>query len=126
MLGWHISVYRQQDGGGSPAGADARTGTRVAVWQSGLDGLGWIGELVSDGHVIELGGNGFPIRFTGRCEHVLPTIEKGPAGARQVWVAGKDDVIDLEKWPGRTTIDQDAVDDCKPEEWLLIEAWDES
>jgi hypothetical protein len=29
-------------------------------------------------------------------------------------------------WEGKTTIDEAALDSCDPEEWLLVEAWDES
>jgi hypothetical protein len=31
MLGWHVSVYRQTDGGASPAAFESPEGTRVAV-----------------------------------------------------------------------------------------------
>ena len=33
MLGWNISVYRQTDGGSSPAEADSEEGVRLATWQ---------------------------------------------------------------------------------------------
>lgn len=64
MLGWHVSVYRQTDGGGSPATAESGKGTRLAVWQTGIGGLDWIRELVKEGKVVDLGGNGYPSRFT--------------------------------------------------------------
>jgi hypothetical protein len=48
MLGWHISIYRQADSGVSPAVADSRDGTRLAVWQIGLGGLDWLIELVRE------------------------------------------------------------------------------
>jgi hypothetical protein len=46
MLGWHISVFRQTDGGSSPATADSKEGGRLAVWQTDVDGLKWLDELV--------------------------------------------------------------------------------
>jgi len=46
MLGWHISVYRQRDGGLSPATAESPEGTRLAVWQRDVDGLDWLREYV--------------------------------------------------------------------------------
>jgi hypothetical protein len=33
MLGWHASVYRQPDGGHSPATFESPEGERLAVWQ---------------------------------------------------------------------------------------------
>jgi len=37
MLGWNISVYRQTDGGSSPAEADSEEGVWLATWQT--DGI---------------------------------------------------------------------------------------
>jgi hypothetical protein len=60
MLGWHVSVYRQKDGGSSPATFPTPEGTRLAVWQTGIGGLDWLDELVKAGKAIDLGGNGYP------------------------------------------------------------------
>ena len=60
MLGWHISVFRQADDGSSPAKAGSEEGVRLAVWQTGLEGLQWLDALVEAGHAIDLGGNGYP------------------------------------------------------------------
>ena len=58
MLGWHISVYKQKNGGISPATALTPKGPHLAVWQTGLDGLDWLDELVNAGKAINLGENG--------------------------------------------------------------------
>jgi hypothetical protein len=29
-------------------------------------------------------------------------------------------------WLGKTTLDDEAMNTCNPNEWLLVEAWDES
>ena len=39
MLGWNIGVFRQANGGASPASANSGEGTRLAVWQTGVNGL---------------------------------------------------------------------------------------
>ena len=62
MFGWHVSVYRQTDGGASPAAFESPEGTRVAVWQAGIGGLDWLIELVKAGKAINLGGDGYPVR----------------------------------------------------------------
>ena len=122
MAGWHISVYRQQNGGESPAPFKEPTGERIAVWQSGLWGLGWINELVKRGDAIDLGGNGYPSRYTATAEKLIPVITSGPPEARERWAADAGDVL-TEKWDGATAI---GGVKCRPDEWLLIEAWDES
>eukprot|EP01031_Cornospumella_fuschlensis_P052725 gene52725-64426_t len=69
MLGWHITIYRQEKGGDSPASFEEPTGMTLAVWQAGLWGLGWINELVEAGHAVCLGGNGYPLKYTAPVEH---------------------------------------------------------
>ena len=125
MLGWHISVYRQVNGGQTPANSDSPRGDRLAVWQTGLGGLDWIHELVKEGKVIDLGGTGYPCRFTATCEVLIPRIAKEPPGARATWASGPSDIL-LKGWEGKTVLDEAALSGCRPGEWLLVEAWDES
>ena len=101
-LGWHITVFRQQHDESNPADFKSATSTRLAVWQAGVDGLDWIGELVKQQQAIRLGGDGYPSRFTATAKHIIPRIR------------------------GKTTKDPDAMKACRPDEWLLIEVWDES
>jgi hypothetical protein len=125
MLGWHISVYRQTDDGSSPATAESAKGTRLAVWQTGLGGLDWVIDLVKAGKAIDLGGNGYPYEYTATAENLLSQIIDEPPGGRLIWETGADDII-TEKWEGRTVIDHSAANACRPDEWLLVVAWDES
>jgi hypothetical protein len=125
MLGWHISVYRQRDGGAAPAPDAKPEGPRIAVWQAGLDGCGWIDELARTGKAINYGGTGYPNRYTARARDVIPIIRAGPPDARSVWAAGEHDVL-TSGWAGSTAIDEEAAARCAPDEWLLVEIWDES
>lgn len=125
MLGWHISVYRQGDGGVSPATAQSPEGTRLAVWQTGVGGLDWLKELVKEGKAIDLGGNGYPSRYTAITEYLIPLIIDVPPGARINWLREAGDVV-TDKWEGKTVVDGAAVAQCRLAEWLLVEAWDES
>lgn len=122
MLGWHISVFRQANGGSAPARADSERGARVAVWQAGLWGLARFNDLVKVGQAIDLGGNGYPLWYTAQAEHLIPRIAGGLPEARSTWAAGPEDIL-TESWVGGTEV---ATDDCRPDEWLLVEAWDES
>lgn len=125
MLGWNIGVFRQTNGGASPATAESPEGARLAVWQTGLFGLDWIRELVATGKAIALGGNGYPCRYTATAENLIPWIIDKPPGARETWVCEAHDIL-LERWEGKTVIDRAEAAACRPDEWLLIEAWDES
>lgn len=126
MLGWHISVYKQHDGrGASPATFDSPTGDRLAVWQTGLGGTDWIDALVRAGAAVDLGGNGYPLRYTATAREALPRVLEGPPGARANWFLGASDIL-TEAWAGTTVIDEAASAACRQDEWLLVEAWDES
>lgn len=125
MLGWHISIFRQESGGSVPATFASQRGVRIAVWQTGHSGLDWIDTLVKRGTVIGLGGNGYPKRYTAQKKAIDQQILGGPPQANSVWICGPADVTTAE-WVGRTSVDNEALSACEPDEWLLIEAWDES
>lgn len=99
-------------------------GDRIAVWQSGVGGLRWIEEIVESGAAIALRTNGYPSVFYVKALEVLPRLDSPPE-VRTSWHAGPEDILD-KHWAGRTVIDPEAVAACTPDEWLLIEAWDES
>ena len=125
MLGWHISVSRQSDGGALPATADSAREKPMAVWQARLAGTDWLDDLAARGSAVALGGNGYPNRYTARAADLIPTLLAGPPEAREVWKTDADDVVTPE-WEGRTRIDRDALSACAPDEWLCVVAWDES
>jgi len=124
-LGWNISVYRQQNGGTAPALFGAKQGSRLAVWQTGLNGLDWIDNLVKEGKAIDLGGNGYPDEYTAMAIHIVPRLHDDPPHAKKVWTFDKGDII-TPQWLGKTTKDQQAIEACRSDEWLIIQAWDES
>jgi hypothetical protein len=125
MLGWHISIFKQADGGSLAARADSNKGARLAVWQADLGGLQWLDDLVEAGSAIHLGGDGYPFRYTARARHVIRSIVGGPPEARSTWAVGDHDSV-TSQWAGNTVIDLPMIDQCLPDEWLLVEAWDES
>jgi hypothetical protein len=144
MLGWHVGVYTMVAGrtSDSPATQDQPStrglsltqmdslrdgfarGARIAVWQADMTGLRWIDELVNSGAAIAARENGYPSVFYAKAVDVVPRLD-APPGARPVWISGPDDVL-TGAWAGRTVVDHSASAACAPEEWLMIEAWDES
>lgn len=125
MLGWQISIYKQQNDGDSPATAESSKGVRLPVWQAGLGGLDWIYEVINAGNAVGLGGDGYPCRFTMIFKHLIPVLLDGPPAAENAWATGPSETI-LDGWQGKTVIDHDVEATCRPDEWLLVEAWDVS
>jgi hypothetical protein len=124
MLGWHISVYRQADGGRKPATSASSRAARLAVWQTGVGDLDWLEELVRSGEAIGLGGSGYPCWYTAKALAILNRALPSPPGARSAWASDPGDIL-TDGWEGHTVIDDTAVQSTSPDEWLLIE-WDES
>lgn len=124
-LGWNISVYRQKSSGASPAVPGDAPGVELAIWQAGLSGLQWLDELISNKKAIQLAHSGYPGAYTAKAADVLPYLRGEPPDANPIWKSDPGDIL-TERWLGKTTKDQDAIDACPPEEWLFIEAWDES
>ena len=124
MLGWHISVYRQADGGAEPAEQESPKGDRVAVWQTGLGGLDWLDALVETGEVVYIDDPRYPARYTAQAKHLLQRIKRPPK-AKKVWSSGPHDIL-TDKWVGTTAFDQTVAAACSPDEWLIVVAWDES
>lgn len=125
MLGWHISVFRQNNDGSAPASFGAAHGTRLAVWQAGLGGLDWISDLEKQEKAVFLGGNGYPLEYTARTMHLKPQLLEGPPLANATWKCDPGDIL-LSGWVGKTAMDLPALEACRPNEWLIIRVWDES
>ena len=145
MNGWHVSVYRLaepapligiRDVSALLARFSVETereelrkalvkGERLAVWQAHLGGLGWIDELVEARRTLEFSNNGYPNTYVALARDLTPQILNGPALARSVWIAGSEDII-LPGWEGETVVDTAGIAECSSNEWLIVEAWDES
>jgi len=120
MLGWQISVYRNKNESGKPV-----NGT-LASWQAGLDGLDWIDGLVKQKRAVLLESNcGYPEVYKAKIRDVRPVILEGPPDANGNWKTDPGDVT-FDWWQGEDKFNIDLLKECDPEEWVLIEAWDES
>ncbi len=122
-LGWHVSVYRQRTDGARPAAFGAAPGARLAVWQTGLGGLDWLEALAHEGRAVALGGDGYPVEFAVPAGDVIPTLLAGPPCARIGALAGAGEILAPD---GRTARAPDVIAACRPDEWLIVQAWDES
>ena len=96
MNGWHISLYQQRDRSTLPAELDTQQGKRLAVWQSGIGGLGWIYTLINKNKAIELAADGYPSRYTAQAKDILPELDGEPPEANAVWSCGPNDQLSKE------------------------------
>ena len=125
MLAWQITVFRQQNDGSAPAQANAKPGVALASWQCEYSGGDWLDALVAQRLAVQLRGDGYPSEYTARAEHVLPRIRAGqPPHMNEHWWVGEGEVT-VGGVP-QNTFDTDAMDACRPQEWLFIVVWDES
>lgn len=124
MLGWNIAVYRLKSKNIIPS-SSTELGKRLAVWQTGLGGLDWLDGLVKENKALDLGGNGYPNRYVAQALNIISSIKDKPPLAKDVWSSDEGDIL-LDDWAGKTVLDNKEMLDCMPEEWLLIEAFDES
>ena len=73
----------------------------------------------------DLGGNGYPNKYSGQASIILPKIVPALPNYEGKFVIGDDYV--LEGGENREIrINQPKIDACGPDEKLLIEAWDRS
>jgi len=74
MLGWAVFVFREKELEKEKSSrAKARS---LASWETGMFGLQWIDRLVKDGKAVDLGGNGYPNRYTTTVDILLPLIAR--------------------------------------------------
>src|SRR5215211_1934978 len=126
MLGWLVCIYRQANSGTLPATNTPHDGRLLAKWQTELYGLDWLDKLVEEGEAIEVATNGgYPIRYTATAKYLIPYMVDNPPNAREHWIVEGGDVL-LPSWKGETEISKIEIAKCSPDEWLLIETWDES
>ncbi len=117
MLGWQVIVKKESD-------AD-QAGQSLMSWTTGIGGLSWLDELAKQGLAQDLGGKGYPNKYSGKAFIILPKIVPSLPSYEGKVVIGDDYVLEAgENWAIK--INQPKIDACKPEELLIIEAWDGS
>ena len=113
MLGWDVIVTRQ--------GSDAI----VARWSTSVFGLKWLDSLVESHRAVDLGGNGYPNRYSIAAGVLLPIISGTLPANGSPLVIGEDYVTPA-GWSGTVELNAQNASGCRSDEQLLLEAWDQS
>ena len=111
MLGWQLYIKQEPD-------------TLIASWCVGLGGLDWLNDLVKRGLAQDLGGNGYPCKYSAKAEVILPKILPSPPINENAKITLGDNYILDSKENWKVKINQEAVKNCNISETLTIEAWD--
>lgn len=122
MLGWEIYIYRLHSGDTQDS-LNLTNENLLASWLTGLGGLNWIEAIVKEGKAEDLGGNGYPIRYTTTASEILAKISSEPLRHEYPLVIGDDYPSG---WISNVSFDYSKISQCLPDEQLLIEAWDQS
>ena len=116
MLGWKICITQE---------SSTDKSEYLMIWSAGIGGLDWLDQLVKDGLAQDLGGNGYPCRYSAKAAVLLPRVVPVLPNYEGKFVIGDDYVLaGGEHWGIK--LNQSKIDACSPEETLIIEAWDES
>ena len=119
MLGWDVMVLRPE------LRSTGKPECLLARWTTGVFGLEWLDDLVKEGRAIDLGGNGYPNRYSVTLDAVLPILRRGlPANDSPVVIG--DDYVLPQGWNGKLEMNAAELVDCSNDESLVIEAWDQS
>ena len=119
MLGWWIVIEAR-----APEVPDPKDNSAtLASWETGLGGTTWLDDLCKQGKVTDLGGNGYPIRYSAFARDVTPWLNQGPPAYQGPNVIGEDYVL-----PGgrswKVKIHRDRIAACPPDQVVTIEVWD--
>ena len=122
MLGWQIFIHQNLPGE-TPDTPNREV--LLGSWMVGLSGLDWLDKLVSEGRATDLGGTGYPDRYSISAAELRAAISNGPPQPKGPDVIG-DDYFTPGDWVGETKIDYDKLANCADDEQLSVEAWDQS
>jgi len=120
MIGYSISVYQFVEG------VDITTisndNEALATWTSGgFGGLDWIDNLVSEGKAEDLGGEGYPFYYKVKAQVILQALATDTPKNEEQTIVDDENAMTSD-WQSK--IDASAIAKLKPNQQLIIEAWD--
>ena len=120
MIGYSISVYEFVEG--VDITSISNDNEALATWTSGgFDGLDWIDNLVSESKAEDLGGNGYPDYYKVKAQVALKALTADTPKNKGQTIVDDENVMTSD-W--RSKIDTSEIAKLKPNQQLIIEAWD--
>jgi len=120
MIGYSISVYEFIEG--MDITSISNENEALVTWSSsGFNGLDWIDNLVSQAKAEDLGGNGYPFYYKVQAQFVLQALATNTPKNKGQTIMDDESVLSSD-WPSK--IDTSAIAKLKPNQQLIIEAWD--
>lgn len=119
MLGWQIIIY--------PEGAEGsvRSAATVATWKTGLGGTDWLERLVQAGKADSRHAGGYPRSYRMLWRDLLPELLNQPQPYDGPPVIGEDYVMEP-GWFEHKTLNRAALALCQADDWMIVDAWDQS
>lgn len=118
-----LSLTSRRDDMGRKIRPDVNT-LSLASWSAGIGGIEWLDELCADRKAMR-SGDGYPVRYRSTAGVILPIIAAGIPFGKSPQVIG-DDYFLPRNWGGDVKINTGKVKECKSNDILLIDAWDQS
>jgi hypothetical protein len=104
----------------------------VAEWSAGVYGIDWLDEMVKAGTALAFGSSpGYPYSYTARAKDLAPHLVRYPPEAKVHVHQYVDEGVPPEPPTGgrleaRAHVGHASLADLRPDEWLGVEAWDQS
>ncbi len=117
MLGWDVRVYWQANDRAEPI--------LLARWSTGAFGLSLLDKLVDEKKADDLGGDGYPCRYSVAAWVLLPILMAGLPANQSPPVIGEDYVMPA-GYNGALELHKGEIRRCPADAQLIVEAWDQS
>jgi hypothetical protein len=115
MLAWEVFVFSDKA---------AKSEDLIVRWMTSVLGLSWLDQLVEEGKASDLGGNGYPNRYSITAGVLFPILNKGLPKNHSPQVFGDDYVLPA-AWNGELIWKQ-KPEAYAPETLLFLNVWDQS
>ncbi len=120
MLGYEVMIWRALD-----ASQTRAIDRCVAPWKTGSGGLKWLDDLTRTGEVEDHGGGGYPLHYRIRAGALVKALANGLPANNSPLVIGSDSVFSA-GYNEMLSLDASRLRACADDEWLIVEAWDQS
>ncbi len=120
MIGYSISVYEFVEG--MDITSISNDNEALATWTTGgFGGLDWINDLVSEAKAEDLGGEGYPFYYKAKAQVVLQALATDTPKNKEQTIMDDENAMTSD-WQSK--IDTSEIAKLKPNQQLIIEAWD--